>query len=85
MKTAHILLVQYDRAIIPLEDVRRDYFAAYEPATFMRKLGNGDIPLPVVRLDGSQKGPRGVHINHLAVYLDAVTTAAEKEARALRA
>ena len=71
------------KPVVPVEDVRRNFFAAYEATTFLRKLAAGDIPLPVVRLDGSQKGPKGVHLTDLAAYLDKQAEAARKEARKL--
>lgn len=83
MKTAYILLAQYESAIIPIEKVRRDYFGALSMVTFLRKLGNGEIPLPLVRMDGSQKGPKGVHVADLAAYIDKCAEVARKEARKL--
>lgn len=82
--TAALLLAQYGgKIIIPLEDVRRDYFPHLTADNFMRKLGSGDIKLPVVRMDASQKCHKGIHFEDLARYLDARREAALKELRQL--
>lgn len=36
----------------------------------LRKLGSGDIALPIVRIENSQKCAKGVHLQDLANYLD---------------
>lgn len=72
MNTAFILMAQYDgRAIIPLEDVRRDYFSHLTIENFRRKVSNGSIALVVTTLEGSQKAARGVHLSDLAAYIEA--------------
>ncbi|MBH9660974.1 pyocin activator PrtN family protein [Burkholderia multivorans] len=80
MKTAFMLLAQYDgQAVIPIDDVCRDYFAPLTVATLLRKIGAGEIRLPVVRMEKSQKGAKGVHVEDLAAYIDARRAAAVKE------
>lgn len=72
MNTAFMLMAQYDgRAIIPLEDVRRDYFSHLTIENFRRKVSNGSIALVVTTLEGSQKAARGVHLSDLASYIEA--------------
>jgi hypothetical protein len=44
---------------------------------------NGKIPLPVIRMEESQKGARGVHVENLARYVDERREAALKEMRQL--
>jgi len=83
MNTTFFLMAQYGRMIVPVDEVCRDYFTPHTLPTFLRKVGNGEIPLPVVRLDDSQKGPKGININDLAAYLDKQSEAARKEARKL--
>lgn len=84
MNTAFLLMAQYDgRAVIPLDVVCRDYFAGLSADTFARKLAAGDIRLPVIRMEASQKGAKGVHLQDLAEYLDARREAAKKELRLL--
>lgn len=85
MKTQFILLAQYDgKAIIPLENVCRDYFAPLTVPEFVRKTMAGEISLPVVRMYSSQKAAKGVHLNDLASYLDEQAENARKESAQLR-
>jgi hypothetical protein len=80
MNTAFILLAQYGaRAVIPINDVCRDYFPHLKTEALLAKIGAGDIPLPVVRIEGSQKSARGVSVDALAEYLDQRMAAAKKE------
>ncbi|MBB4395605.1 hypothetical protein GGD62_004724 [Bradyrhizobium sp. ERR14] len=58
------------RAVIPIEDVRRDYFPHLNSVSFVRRCEGGIIPLRVMRADKSQKSARGVHIQDLANYID---------------
>lgn len=84
MKTAFMLLAQYDgKAIIPVDSVCRDYFAPLTVEQFLRKTLAGEIKLPVVRMYGSQKAAKGVHLNDLAAYLDQQAEAARKECQQL--
>ena len=51
LNTTFLLMAQYGgKAIIPLEDVRRDYFSHLTLETMHRKLCSGQIALPVVRI-----------------------------------
>jgi hypothetical protein len=70
MKTAFILMAQYESAIVPLDLVCRDYFQHLTPGNFARKSLAGEIAIPVVQIEGSQKAARGVHINDLAAWID---------------
>lgn len=84
MKTAFILMAQYDGlAVIPLETVCRDYFRHLTVEKFLRKQLAGEIKLPIVRMEASQKAARGVHVNDLAAYLDKQADAARKECEQL--
>ena len=78
--TPFLLFAQYGgRAIIPVEDVCRDYFNHLTPEKFLRKVGTGEIALPVVRAETSQKCQKGVYLQDLADYLDTRRSAALKE------
>ena len=80
MKTLMLLMTQYDsRAILPVETVCRDYFPHLAPEKFIRKCAQGEIQLPLVRMEGSQKAARGIHLQDLADYLDARRAAAKRE------
>ncbi|ADP71039.1 hypothetical protein Rvan_1797 [Rhodomicrobium vannielii ATCC 17100] len=84
MNTAFLLMAQYNgQAIIPIETVCRDYFSHLTLPKFLRKVGAGEIDLPVVRIEASQKSAKGVHLMDLATYLDKRRAAAFREANNL--
>ena len=55
--------------IIPADIVAKDFFNL-ERRVFLRKVEDGSIRLPLVRMEESQKAARGVNIQHLATFLD---------------
>lgn len=80
MKTDFLLLARYEGlAVIPVDLVCRDYFQHLTPEKLIRKVGAGDIDLPLVRIEASSKCQRGVPINDLAAYLDARSAEAREE------
>ncbi|MGU3401551.1 pyocin activator PrtN family protein [Brucellaceae bacterium D45D] len=80
MNTSFLLMAQYSgKAIIPVYDICRDYFPHLTPDKFVRKVTNGDIKIPLVRIEQSQKAAKGVHIDDLATYLDERRAAAVRE------
>jgi hypothetical protein len=82
--TAFLLMAQYNgAAVIPLEFVCRDYFRHLTIEKLLRKVLAGEIALPVVRIEGSQKAARGVHLSDLATYIDRQREKALKECRQL--
>lgn len=84
MNTAFLLMAQYGgRAIIEIETVCRDYFPHLKVEQFLRKVGSGEIKLPVTRMEASQKSAKGVHLTDLAQYIEDRRTAALKEQRQL--
>lgn len=86
MKTVFLLIAQYEaQAVIPIESVCRDYFAPLTVPTLTRKISAGEISLPLVRMESSQKGAKGVHVEDLAAYIDARRAAAVKECAQLAA
>lgn len=81
MNTAFMLMAQYGgRAIVPVDDVCRDYFAHLTPREFIRKTTAGAIDIPVVAIEQSNKAARGVHIADLAAWIDKRRDAARREA-----
>ena len=69
--TAFLLMAQYDgAAIIPLESVCRDFFRHLTVEKLVRKVLAGQIKLPIIRIEDSQKAAKGVHLVDLADYLD---------------
>lgn len=80
MNTQFLLMAQYSgQAIIPLERVCADYFSHLTPEKMKSKVAAGEIDLPLIRVEGSQKAARGVHLNDLAAYLDAQHSKAKTE------
>lgn len=85
MNTHFILLAQYGaRAVIPLDLVCKDYFPHLAPEKLLAKVNAGEIALPIVRIEGSQKSAKGVTVQALAEYIDARAAAAEKELQQLK-
>ena len=85
MNTVFFLMAQYDGiAVIPVEWVCRDYFRHLTVEKFLRKVLAGEIDLPVVRIESSQKSAKAIHVNDLAAYLDRQAAAARKECEQLR-
>jgi hypothetical protein len=84
--TAFLLMAQYNgAAIIPLEFVCRDYFQHLTVQKLLRKVLAGQIRLPIVRIEDSQKAARGIHLSDLAAYIDKQREKALKECDQLSA
>lgn len=80
MQTVFLLMAQYEgRAIVPAELIVRDYFTHLTRDTFLRRVAEGKIELPLVRMDSSQKSACGVHLADLAAYLDRRRSQAKRE------
>jgi hypothetical protein len=80
MNTALLLMAQYGgKAIIPIDDVCRDYFSHLTSSKLVRKISAGEIALPLVRIEDSQKCAKGIHLADLARYLELRTEAARRE------
>ena len=83
LNTIFLLMAQYDaKVIIPIDVVARDYFDIV-PGVLIRKVGAGEVKLPIVRMEDSQKAAKGVHIRDLAAYIDERAEAARREWRQL--
>lgn len=84
MNTAFLLMAQYGgAAVIPLDLVCRDYFSHLTPEKLSRKIGAGEIALPLVRIEASVRCAKGVALNDLAAWIDARIAAARKECEQL--
>ncbi|WP_293795049.1 pyocin activator PrtN family protein [uncultured Bosea sp.] len=84
MNTVFLLMAQYDgRVIVPLDRVCQDFFCHLSLDKFLRKVGAGEIELPITRIEHSQKSARGVHLQDLAAYIDKRRAAAVREMKAL--
>lgn len=80
LNTTFLLLAQYGgKAVIPLDEVRRDFFSHLTLQKLLRNLSSGDIALPLMRMEHSQKCAKGVHLQDLADFLDKRRHAAKKE------
>lgn len=80
LNTSFLLMAQYNgRAIVPLNEVCRDYFSHLTPEHMLRKALRGEIAIPIVRIEHGQKSARGVHLQDLADYIDKRRAAALKE------
>jgi len=66
-----------------LQPTRNDSRGHLTIEKLLRKLLAGQIALPVVRIENSQKAARGVHLNDLAAYIDKQCEMALKESRQL--
>lgn len=77
-----VLMARYDgKPVLPVDVVCRDYFAPLTLPVFLRKISEGKIPLPLVRMETSQKGARLVHLADLAAYIDERRKDGQAEAR----
>ncbi len=89
MTTMWLLLAQYQgETMIAIDRVARDFFEVQDNSgmpRFLRKLEAGEIPLPVIRMERSQKGAKMIDLRDLAAYLDERRAAAPKELKQLRA
>jgi hypothetical protein len=82
--TLYLLMAQYNgRTVVPLEEVCRDFFGHLTVEKLLRKALRGDLALPIVRIETSQKAQRGVHLVDLAIYIDQRRSAAIKECKQL--
>jgi hypothetical protein len=85
MNTVFLLMARYNGLpVIPVDVVCKDFFVHLTAEKFLRKVLDGEISFPIVRMEASQKSAKGVHINHLAEYLDKQTAAAIKECEQLK-
>ena len=85
MNTTFILMAQFGaKAVIPLEDVCREYFTHLSLDQFRRKISAGEIEIPMVVLGNGQKAARGIALIDLASYLDKQCEIARKELRKIR-
>ena len=82
--TLFLLMAQYNgQTVVPLDQVCHDFFGHLTVEKLLRKALRGDIALPIVRIETSQKAQRGVHLVDLAAYIDKRRAAAVKECHQL--
>jgi hypothetical protein len=82
--TLFLLMAQYNgKTVVPLDRVCRDFFGHVTVEKMLRKALRGDLALPIVRIETSQKAQRGVHLVDLATYIDKRRAAAVKKCERL--
>lgn len=81
MNTTFLLMARYDGlAVIPVAAVCKDYFSHLTVEQFVRKVGAGELAIPLLRMEqGSRKTAKGVHITDLARWIDARAEEARRE------
>jgi hypothetical protein len=47
--------------IVPIEDVCPDDFSHLNPIKLVQKISAGEIAIPLVRMEASQKSAKGIH------------------------
>ncbi|MEL4280735.1 pyocin activator PrtN family protein [Shewanella mangrovisoli] len=78
MNTAFLLMAQFNKAIVPLDEISEEYFAL-APRTAQNYAKAGRLPVPAFRGGEGNKAPWLVNINDLAAYLDKQRDAAAKD------
>lgn len=69
--TLWLLLGMYEgKFLIPVEQAVNDHFQHLTPAKFVRKVLDGDIKLPIITPEDSQRAAKMVDLRDLASYLD---------------
>src|SRR4051812_38911332 len=82
--TLFLLMAQYNgKTVVPIDEICRDFFSHLTVEKLLRKVLRGDVALPIVRIENSQKAARGVHLSDLAAYIDQRREKALKESRQL--
>lgn len=72
------------KPLFPSRIVCRDYFRHLTTEKLVRKVTGGEIALPLLRLEKSQKCAKGIHLQDLANYLDQQRALAVKEMQQLQ-
>lgn len=71
MDTHWMLMGRYEGLpVVPVDVVCRDFFPNLTRDKFLRKVADGSIKLPLVRMELSQKSAKGVDLRDLATYYD---------------
>ncbi|EGG92990.1 hypothetical protein IMCC1989_1943 [gamma proteobacterium IMCC1989] len=69
MKTEFLLMAQFEKAVVPLEDICAEYFGCARH-TAKQKAKAGTLPVPAFQCSTSQKAPWMVHVVDLAKWVD---------------
>ena len=68
-RTAFLLMAQYERLTVSLDEVADDFLGMSKRAANARA-NAGELPFPVFRLGSSQKNPYMVHVDDLADFIE---------------
>lgn len=68
-KTLMLLMMEYEKAVIPLKDIHEKYFGIDTLPKANQRARANDLPVPVFRM-GSNKSDYLVRIEDLAFYID---------------
>lgn len=80
MKTLWMLIARYEGLpVVPVDLVARDFFSHLDVPKFVRKVNEGQIDIPLVHIENSQKAAKGVSLVDLAAYLDRQIASARAE------
>jgi len=69
MKTSLLLMAQYEKTAIPLEEICETYFACSRH-TAIQKAKSASLPIPAFQVGTGQKSPWFVHVDDLAKLID---------------
>ncbi|GIU22115.1 pyocin activator PrtN family protein [Shewanella sp. MBTL60-007] len=69
MNTTFLLMAQFNKAVIPLEDICKE-FLGLETRTALNYAKSGRLPIAAFRTSNSNKAPWVVHVSDLADHLD---------------
>jgi hypothetical protein len=78
MNTAFLLMAQFNKAIVPLDEICKAYFGL-EARTAKNYAKAGRLPVTAFRTGSSNKAPWLINVNDLAEYLDKQRDAAKQD------
>ena len=78
MNTALLLMAQFEKTTVLLEEICEDYFGCARH-TAIQKAKAGTLPVPAFKIGTGQKAPWFVHVNDLAVLIDKQRERAKQE------
>lgn len=77
-KTIYMVLAQYEKAVIPLDEICAEYFGMDKKTAYQAAAAN-ELPVPVIRMRDSQKCPWMIHAEELAALIDKRNEEAKRE------
>ncbi len=75
-KTVYLLFAQYQKAILPLDDICEEHFGLSRKSAY-QQAATQSLPVPVFRGRDSERCPWMVSIEELAKHIDAQRAEAE--------